>query len=567
MKTIDFHKQLFAVFFFLLFVFVNGQNKKYDLSEKNVENRLKTDLGVLASDSLMGREAGTKGEALAYDYIVKQFKDIGLLSIFPDNSYLQSFAIKGNAIYEEKLTSLKLNNKSYLTEARFFPLKYSANGKVNGELVKVGYGINAPELNYNDYKNLNNIKGKIFVIEYSIPEGYDKDSKYFKYIDIKHRIDTAIAKGATGIVFVNSDNKCENPNKKLPSYLEPSSIPVIFGDSIVNKTIKDTKVIKAEISVNITQKESIAHNIVGFIDNKAPYTVVIGAHYDHLGMGGENSRYKGKPMVHNGADDNGSGTVGVIELARHLINSTNKNNNYLFIAFTGEEKGLLGSSYFVKSDAYDLNKINYMLNLDMIGRLDSLNNMTIIGTGSSPVWDSIIKHTNNGLLSIKTSPSGVGGSDHTSFYLKNIPVLFFFTGIHKDYHTPSDDIEKINFKGEYTILQYVENLITNLNDDGKLKYVKVKEKESDKPPKMTVTLGVMPDFAYNGKGFRIDGATEGKPGANAGLKAGDVIIKLGEYQIDEIQSYMKALGNYKKGDKTTLIYMRGEETLNAEVQF
>jgi hypothetical protein len=147
MKAINIHKQLFAVFFFLLFVFVNGQNKKYDLSEKNIENRLKIDLGVLASDSLMGREAGTKGEALAYDYIVKQFKDIGLLSIFPDNSYLQSFAIKGNAIYEEKLTSLKLNNKNYLTEARFFPLKYSSNGKISSESVEVGYGINAPELN------------------------------------------------------------------------------------------------------------------------------------------------------------------------------------------------------------------------------------------------------------------------------------------------------------------------------------------------------------------------------------------------------------------------------------
>jgi len=567
MKTIDIRKQLFAVFFFLLFIVVNGQNKQFDLTEKWVETRLKSDLSILASDSLLGRETGTKGEAMASDYIIKQFKNIGLKPILQDSAYLQSFPFNGAAIYEEKLTSLKLNNKSFATESRFFPLKYSANGIVSGELVKVGFGINAPELNYNDYKNLKNIKGKIFVIEYSISEGFDKESKYFKYYDIKNRIDTAIANGAIAVIFVNSDKKCEEPSKKLPKFLEPTSIPVIFGDSMVNKTIQETKKINANIAVHITQKKNIGHNIVGFIDNKAPYTIVIGAHYDHLGMGSDGSRYKGKPMIHNGADDNGSGTVGLLELARYLINSSNKNNNYLFISFSGEEKGLLGSSFFVKSDAYDMNKINYMLNLDMIGRLDSLNTLTIIGTGTSPIWDSMIKVVDKKNLKIKTSASGVGGSDHTSFYLKNLPVLFFFTGLHKDYHTPFDDVEKINFVGEYQVLQYVETLITNLNDDGKVQFSKVKATDSDKPPTLKVTLGVMPDFAYSGKGFRIDGATDGKPGANAGLKAGDVIIKLGDYPIDEIQSYMKALSNFKKGDKATLIYKRGEETIQTEVQF
>jgi len=203
----------------------------------------------------------------------------------------------------------------------------------------------------------------------------------------------------------------------------------------------------------------------------------------------------------------------------------------------------------------------------MIGRLDSLNTLTIIGTGTSPIWDSMIKVVDKKNLKIKTSASGVGGSDHTSFYLKNLPVLFFFTGLHKDYHTPFDDVEKINFVGEYQVLQYVETLITNLNDDGKVQFSKVKATDSDKPPTLKVTLGVMPDFAYSGKGFRIDGATDGKPGANAGLKAGDVIIKLGDYPIDEIQSYMKALSNFKKGDKATLIYKRGEETIQTEVQF
>jgi len=248
MKTDIFCKQLIAVFLFLLYFPANSQYTVFDQSEKDITDRLKRDLYVLAADSLLGRETGTKGEAMAYNYIISQYKEIGLKSILADNSYLQEFKFKGRNIYEEKLTSLKLNGINYLTESRFFPLKYSANGQVSGELVRVGFGIHAPELNYNDYKDKNNLKGKIFVIELSIPEGFNTNSEYIKYFDLKKRIDTAVSKGAVAILFVNSDPKCENPGKKLPNKLDPAPIPVIFGDSIVNLAIKKNNKIKADIA-------------------------------------------------------------------------------------------------------------------------------------------------------------------------------------------------------------------------------------------------------------------------------------------------------------------------------
>lgn len=318
--------------------------------------------------------------------------------------------------------------------------------------------------------------------------------------------------------------------------------------------------------IDSVRKKVKGNNVIAFIDNKAEYTIVLGAHYDHLGMGdSKHSTYRGEPAVHNGADDNASGVAMIIELAQRLKTSHYTKNNYLIIAFSGEELGLFGSKWYVEHPLVDTSKINYMLNFDMVGRVDS-NKILVSGVGTSPLW----KDAMNGIespLHVKTSESGIGPSDHTSFYLRNIPVLHFFSGQHKDYHKPSDDEEKINYRGMEDIFDYVMSLIAALDTKGKIGFIKTKDDEHENAPKFTVTMGVMPDYTYEGKGMRIDGVTEGKPAAKAGLKQGDVIIQLGDLMITDMMSYMKALATFKKGDATTVKFKRGNEELVKDVQF
>lgn len=308
------------------------------------------------------------------------------------------------------------------------------------------------------------------------------------------------------------------------------------------------------------------NNVVAFIDNKAPTTIVLGAHYDHLGLGlPAHSTYRGEPAVHNGADDNASGVALIIELAASLQKPAFANNNYLFIAFSGEELGLYGSKWFVTHSKYDSTSINYMLNFDMVGRVDS-NKLVISGVGTSPFWSSMMKKISTPLR-IKTNESGVGPSDHTSFYLKNIPVLHFFSGQHKDYHKPSDDESKINYEGMKDISNYVLNLIGGLNSKGKAPFTKTKDDNNEDTPKFSVTLGVMPDYTFEGEGMRLDGVTEEKPAAKAGLLTGDVVVQLGEIKVTDMMTYMKALAQFKKGDKTKVKVKRGGDLIERDIQF
>lgn len=311
----------------------------------------------------------------------------------------------------------------------------------------------------------------------------------------------------------------------------------------------------------------LVKNVIGYIDNRAEHTVIIGAHYDHLGMGGEGSLYVGDKEIHNGADDNASGVAILLQLASDLIGNENTaSNNYLFIAFSGEEKGLWGSNYYCKNPTIELEQANYMINMDMVGRLDETKGLAINGVGTSPLWEEVLTETKVKEQELILSKSGVGPSDHTSFYLKDIPVLHFFTGQHEDYHKPTDDIEKINFKGMYLIGTYILDIIEHLDNKEKLEFVKTKD-ESAETPRFTVTLGVMPDYMFQGDGMRIDGVTEGKPADKAGFKTGDIVIKMGEIEVSDMMSYMKALSEFKKGDKTTVIVKRGKKEIKEKVEF
>lgn len=310
----------------------------------------------------------------------------------------------------------------------------------------------------------------------------------------------------------------------------------------------------------------VGTNVIGFLNNNAEQTVILGAHFDHLGMGGEGSLHRDKEeAIHNGADDNASGTATIMALAKLLKNGS-KSNNYLFIAFTGEENGLWGSNYFTKNPTIDLKKANYMFNYDMVGRLNEEKSIAVHGTGTTPTWEEVLDMSNMDSLKVVKKESGVGPSDHTSFYLNDIPVLHFFTGQHEDYHKPSDDSEKINWNGIVKVIRYSENIITNTDSKGKLTFTKTKD-ESENTPRFKVGLGVVPDYLFDGEGMRVDGVSEDKPAQKAGILKGDVVVQLGDSLITDMMSYMRALSGYEKGDTTNAILNRGEEKLEVEIIF
>ena len=309
----------------------------------------------------------------------------------------------------------------------------------------------------------------------------------------------------------------------------------------------------------------IGTNVIGFIDNKADQTIVIGAHYDHLGYGGEGSLFREEEKaIHNGADDNASGVALMLNLASKLKN-TNTSNNYLFLAFSGEEMGLLGSNYFVKNATIPTEKINYMINMDMVGRMKVDSTLAVYGTGTSPMFKQTLTANNNSFKLIENE-SGVGPSDHTSFYLGDIPVLHFFTGQHEDYHKPGDDSEKLNYDGMNLISDYIYGVITDLDNNGKLAFRKTKN-ESEETPRFKVGLGVVPDYLYDGEGMRIDGVSEDKPAQRAGLLKGDVVVKLGDSSVVDMMSYMRALSVFDVGNKTKVKVLRDGKEVETEIEF
>jgi len=321
---------------------------------------------------------------------------------------------------------------------------------------------------------------------------------------------------------------------------------------------------KITVSDSIIENSITANNVIGFINNNSDNTIVIGAHYDHLGYGGEGSLYRDSDIkIHNGADDNASGVSLMLDLAAKL--KDNINNNYLFIAFSGEELGLLGSNFFVKNSTINIKSINYMINMDMVGRLNTDNTLAVYGLGTSPIFKQTIK-SNNQNFKIIENESGIGPSDHTSFYLSDIPVLHFFTGQHSDYHKPSDDSNLINYKGMNLISNFIYTIISDLNDNGKLPFRETKN-ESQEVPRFKVSLGVIPDYLYDGKGMRIDGVSQGRPAEKAGFQKGDIVIKLGDEDITDMMSYMKALSKYKKGDKAEVQISRKNKLSIKKVTF
>jgi aminopeptidase YwaD len=433
--------------------------------------------------------------------------------------------------------------------------------------VAVGYGITAPELNYDDYNGVD-VQGKIALIQLSTPEGTHPHTPYYAYADERIKVKLAAKNGALAVIFYNTDEQYDAA--MLTDYLnkaESETIPVLLvEDATMAANLSGMKDVLISAELNAVRKTG--KNVAGLLNNGAACTIVIGAHYDHLGYGESGgSLYRGEPAIHNGADDNASGVALILELADQLKKDRANSFNYLFIAFSGEELGLYGSKSIANFITETNECYNYMLNFDMVGRLDSNKSIIVNGFGTSPAWERMNELSKANGFTMKTYASGIGPSDHTSFYLKDIPVLHIFTGTHSDYHKPSDDANQVNYDGITEIMDLTRALIADLDDEGKIAFTKTKEETNENAPRFTVTLGVIPDYTYEGKGMRLDGVSDGKPAANAGLKAGDVIVQLGDIEITDMMSYMKALSNFSKGDATSVTVMRGEERTVYPVQF
>ncbi|MDR8392882.1 M28 family peptidase [Aliifodinibius sp. S!AR15-10] len=315
----------------------------------------------------------------------------------------------------------------------------------------------------------------------------------------------------------------------------------------------------------------LSRNVVGMIEGREhPDTyIIIGAHYDHLGEGTFGSlANRRRNQIHNGADDNASGTAGILELAQYFSNHPPQ-KSLVFTAFSGEEIGLLGSQYFVENSLVPLIQIQAMINLDMVGRLQD-NKLLIFGTGSSTAWEQIIANVNTDSLNINSIPDGTGASDHTSFYNRQIPVLHYFTDTHADYHRPSDDAEYINYEGEDLVLEHTKRLLQELDTlaGDQLVFTEVPENEQQRDMMIKgVTLGVTPDYGFEGTGMRITGTSSGGPAHSAGLQNGDVIIALDGQPTEDIYEYMEVLNTLEEGQKSTVTVKRDKKELTLEIQF
>ncbi len=533
------------------------------MPDADVLDQMRFDVKYLASDLLEGREAGMPGEKLAVDYVAAKFGNVGLMPYGDSATYVQSFTFNAEPVLGA-VNTLQVGRKRMKLGEEFFPLAYSSSGAVRAKLVKVGFGIQAPELGHDDYAGLE-VKGFVAAMRIGSPDGIHPHSKFLAYHDLRVRAEKAVGMGAVAVIFYNDDPDVEAPEKGFSPKVQGCGVPVLYLTGKVSDLMVDNNPFAANINIERTQRT--AHNVVGLLDNGKENVIVIGAHLDHLGYGAEGSLYRGDPAIHNGADDNASGIAVMLQLARDLAEMDQaRANDYLFIAFSGEEKGLYGSNYWTKHPTLPISTLNYMINLDMVGRLDTTATIGVNGVGTSPAWAEVDRVLVGG-LKVKTTASGIGPSDHTSFYLQSVPAIHFFTGSHADYHKPSDDEEKINYDGMLRVTRFIESLVSTLNDDGKLAFTKTEEANAEEAPRFKVTLGVVPDYLFDGKGMRIDGITEGKPAANAGLHVGDVVVKLGAIEVGDMMSYMKALAAFNKGDTAPVKVIREGKEVTTNVTF
>ena len=590
-----FKNYLILFFIPLFFYFTNTPSEK---NPKITAGEIIEHIKYLSSDELAGRFPGTKGDSLAEAYIVKELKSYGVKPA-GENGYKQPFSFTSEIKLGE-INKLLLNGSTAKAGEDFVPVYLSSNSSASGNVVFVGYGINAPELNYNDYSGID-LKGKIALFFLYSP-GYNNphDNPFGKYEVLRTKCNAAKEQGAIGIIVVKGPESGEDVLIKLRMFGagENIGIPVInvkrdliepvFTASGRNmqelqKEIDSLRTPKSfelngsaiEFTTDMIYVQANTANIIGVLESNDPQlkneVIIIGAHMDHLGDGMKyGSLYeKHEPEIHNGADDNASGTAGVLELAEYFASKKKDlKRSILFIFFSGEEAGTIGSLYFTKSDMFKRYNFTSMINLDMIGRLNE-NKLTIGGTGTSSIWVPLFDSLNKSYsFAAVYNKDGYGPSDHASFYAKDLPVLFFFTGLHKQYHRPEDDWELINSEGTAKVVNMVADIVSYVDKmPSKMDFVKVQTEKKETNMGFRVTLGIIPDYSSTKEGLEITGVKTGGVAEKGGLVGGDVIIKLGQYEIKNIYDYTDALSKFKPGEETEVVVMRGTEEMKFKLTF
>ncbi len=535
----------------LAFNTASAQNK----ADRAIIKQLKADIGFLASDELEGRRVGSEGEKKAATYLEKRYKAMGI------GGYLGKYSYPFQYIDGKKIngtTVIRFGNSIMKIKDEAFPLAFSANKRAYSEIL--------PDVLE---------QGSIWMMPI-YKDSADAQDAHFDWEKAAYeRAVEAQKQGATGVLFYDSYNAKFAPEYNAKSEYETLEIPVAMLTykaysqrihELRNETSTERNGAPVELNISLQKTELTGHNIAAYIDNKAQHTVVIGAHYDHLGYGHDGNSLDARKshQVHNGADDNASGTAALMQIAEWVKKNKLNQYNYLFISFSGEEEGLIGSKAFVKEHKLDSNNVAYMINMDMVGRLnDSTHALTMGGIGTSPAW---WQFTKSNKFKVAVDSAGVGPSDHTSFYYAGIPVLFFFTGLHTDYHKPSDDADKINYAGEAQVMHYIYDVVAKMDKQPKPEY-RVTRQSTVGKVRFKVTLGIMPDYSFQEGGVRVDGVTEGKPAIKAGIKGGDIITQLGKYKVNGMQSYMEALGGFKEGDRTEITVQRDGKELVLPIEF
>jgi len=567
------------------------------------------DIKFLASPNLKGRGTGTPELEKAAAFIAAKFRSFGLQPI-DGKSYYQAFSVTTKArlgpdnrlSYKVGATRVKL-----AVSGDFMPFNFSAREKMTGPVVFAGYGITAPEYNYDDYKGID-VAGKIVLILRHEPQEFDEKSIFAGKVYTQHsqywsKASNAKMHGARGVIVMNDRAAHPGEADELEKFAEaagpgdagipfvqiryeiaerwfavagknPEEIQKGIDQDLQPRSFAFPDSLQVDANLDVQRIVKTAHNVAGYLPGTTDEYVAIGAHYDHLGLG---EQYSLAPSlagtVHPGADDNASGTAGVIELARWFSTQPKQKRGILFLTFAGEELGLLGSSYYVNHPTFPLDKDVAMINMDMIGRVRE-GKVFIGGVGTGTTLKKLLEEiTPKYGLHIDYSEAGYGSSDHTSFTTKQVPVLFFFSGLHADYHKPSDTWDKIDAPDAAKVLQLVAEVGEDLREaPGRPLFVRVKEPEQ--PGEMAGSsghsgygpdFGSIPDFGEGVKGVKFADIREGSPAAKAGLKAGDILVQFDGKPIQNLYDFTYALRAKNPGDEVLVKVMRGNEAVETKV--
>ena len=554
----------------------------------------------LAGDELKGRGDGSPELDKAADYIASQFRLWGLRPMGDNNTYFQKFEITTGAQIGPR-TAFQLNGSTLRINEDFVAIPFSNTADFEGPVVFAGFGITAPELHYDDYQGID-AKDKIVLVLRHQPQEMDPKSAFNStpHASFVNKAINAKQHGARGILFITGLNHADEEVGRATKGIDTDDlgIPAIHTKretmlKLLSAAGKDLGTIQKQIDTDLrpqsfelpgdrahivtdvvrTKKtvKNVAAAVAGYDPLLQNEWVVVGAHYDHLGLGDQHSLAPSQiGQIHHGADDNASGTAGVLELARLAARNKHEwKRSVLFITFAGEELGLLGSSYFTNHPKIPLENTMAMLNMDMIGRLNN-DRLFVGGVGTSAGFKSELEELNKTVrLQLDYSESGYGASDHMSFNAKKIPVLFFFSGLHTDYHKPSDTSDKINANGAVRILSLVYLMLDKIaTDTGRLEYVEVQQPHKEGASSgggYGAYFGSVPDFRDDLKGVLFADVQNNSPAAKAGLKQGDLLVEFDGKPIDNLYDFTYALRSKKPGDVVAVIVKRNGQEVKAEV--